>query len=49
MNRLGKSRLKTELAAYAELPPYEQNPQLYFEWGENKDFVAEIGQGECAS
>jgi sulfite reductase (ferredoxin) len=49
MGRLGKDRLKTELAPYAALPPYEQNPQMYFEWGENKDFVADIGQGECAS
>ena len=49
MGRLGRDRLKTELAAYTELPPYDQNPEMYYEWGEETEFKAEIGQGECAS
>jgi len=49
MNRLGKNRLKEELTQFTQLPPYEKGPEMYFEWGENKDFVAEIGQGECAA
>jgi sulfite reductase beta subunit-like hemoprotein len=49
MERLGRDRLKTEVEPFRALPPYEQNPEMYFEWGEHADFKAEIGQGECAA
>ena len=49
MNRLGKARLKTEIEPFRSLPPFEENPQMYYEWDENHEFKAEIGQGECAA
>lgn len=49
MERLGKTRIKEEVEPFRALPPYEQNPDLYYEWGEFKEFKAEIGQGECAA
>jgi len=49
MERLGKDRLKKEVEPFKSLPSYEDNPQLYYDWGEFKDFKAEIGQGECAA
>jgi sulfite reductase beta subunit-like hemoprotein len=49
MERLGKARIKTEVEPFRTLPPYDQNPQAYQEWGEDHDFQAQIGQGECAA
>ncbi len=49
MERLGKARLRQEVEPFKSLPPYEENPGLYQEWGEQHDFKAEIGQGECAA
>ena len=49
MERLGRDRLKKEIEAYRTLPSFEENPQLYYEWGEFQEFKAEIGQGECAA
>lgn len=49
MERLGRDRLRQELEVYRNLPPHEENPDLYREWGENHEFKAEIGQGECAA
>ncbi len=47
--RAGKERLKQELAEFTQLPPYDQDPSLYFDWGDTSEFKAEIGQGECAA
>lgn len=49
MDRLGKDRLRKEVEPFRSLPPYAENKELYFEWGENKEFHSEIGQGECAA
>ncbi len=49
MERLGKNRIKDEVEPFRTLPPYEEKPEMYQEWGENHDFKAEIGQGECAA
>jgi dissimilatory sulfite reductase (desulfoviridin) alpha/beta subunit len=49
MERLGKDRLRTEVEPFRSLPPYADKPEMYQEWGENHDFKAEIGQGECAA
>lgn len=49
LDRVGKARVKELVLPFATLPPYEQDPTLYFDWGENKDFIADIGVGECAA
>lgn len=49
MERLGKNRLKEEVEPFRWLPPFEQNPEMYYELGEFQEFKAEIGQGECAA
>lgn len=49
MERLGRTRLKEEVEQFRSLPPFEQKPEMYYEWGEFKEFKAEIGQGECAA
>ncbi len=49
LNRVGKARVKEEVQEFTQLPPYEQNPTLYFDWGDTTDFKAEVGVGECAA
>jgi ferredoxin-nitrite reductase/sulfite reductase (ferredoxin) len=49
MDRLGKDRLRTEVEPFRTLPPYDQNPEMYFEWGEFQEFHSQVGQGECAA
>ena len=49
IERLGRERLKQEVEPFRALPPYEQKPEMYFEWGEFQEFHAEVGQGECAA
>jgi sulfite reductase beta subunit-like hemoprotein len=49
MGRLGRNRIKEEVEQFRALPPYEEKPEMYHEWGENTDFKVEIGQGECAA
>ncbi len=36
------------LANLAQLPPYEEAPELYCDWGEEREFKVQVGQGECA-
>lgn len=46
-----ESRLTHEmqklLGDLAQLPPYEQAPDLYSDWGE-EEFKVQVGRGECA-
>ncbi len=49
MNRLGRTRIKEEVEQFRSLPPFEEKPEMYYEWGEHQDFKVEIGQGECAA
>ncbi|MCG3203544.1 MAG: Sulfite reductase [ferredoxin] [Elusimicrobia bacterium] len=49
MERLGRVRLKEEIEPFRSLPPFEEKPDMYYEWGEYHEFKAEIGQGECAA
>ncbi len=49
MERLGKARLREEVEPFRSLPAFEQQPEMYYEWGEHAAFKAEIGQGECAA
>jgi sulfite reductase beta subunit-like hemoprotein len=49
ISRLGKARVKEELVEFTQLPPFEQNPSLYYDWGDTSEFKAEVGLGECAA
>ncbi|MBK8574885.1 MAG: Mov34/MPN/PAD-1 family protein [Elusimicrobia bacterium] len=48
-DRVGKSRVKELVQEFTILPPYAENPTLYFDWGETADFKPDIGVGECAA
>lgn len=47
--RAGRVKVKEIVTPFTTLPAYEQNPELYFDWGDTSDFKAEIGVGECAA
>jgi sulfite reductase beta subunit-like hemoprotein len=49
LNRAGRAKVKEIVLPFTELPPYEQEPSLYYDWGDTSDFKAEIGAGECAA
>ena len=36
------------LGDLAQLPPYEEAPELYTDWGEEREFKVQVGRGECA-
>jgi sulfite reductase (ferredoxin) len=46
--RLGKARIKEELAALSALPAYEENPAFYQDNRQPWDFHMSTGTGECA-
>ena len=48
-DRVGKARVKELVQEFTTLPPYAENPTLYFDWGETADFKPDIGVGECAA
>lgn len=57
IDRYGRERLKTEMASFAELPPYAEAPHLYKDQatgleevgGHREAFVVKTGKGECAT
>ena len=48
VRRLGKARIKDELADLAELPTYEQNSAFYQDNRQPWDFHMSLEKGECA-
>ncbi len=48
VRRLGKARIKEELAELTALPAYEENPGFYQDNRQPWDFHMETGTGECA-
>src|SRR5690606_1803288 len=48
VERIGKARLKTELAELSELPTYEEDPSLYIDNRHTWQYHKSVGVGECA-
>jgi sulfite reductase (ferredoxin) len=48
-DRVGKAHVKELVLEFTTLPPYAENPTLYYDWGETADFKPDIGVGECAA
>lgn len=40
--------LRAALADLAAVPPYEEAPEVYQDWGLEGEFRVKVGQGECA-
>ncbi len=49
ITRLGKKEIRAMLEPYMQIPPYEQDPSFYADWGDTREFsLGDIGIGECA-
>lgn len=49
INRTGKAKLKEELIPYTIMPTFEDDPNFYYDWEGDEEFVTEdLGPGECA-
>ncbi len=49
VKRLGRKEIKQMLKPYAKVPPYREDPTLYSDWGDPREFsLGDIGVGECA-
>jgi sulfite reductase (ferredoxin) len=47
--RLGKQAVRAMLEPYTALPSFEENPELFSDWGSSRVYsISDIGIGECA-
>lgn len=42
------AELREALAAFGQVPAYEDHPDYYQDWGEEGEFKVQVGKGECA-
>lgn len=49
VQRLGKKEVKAILDPYVTLPPIEEKPEFFSDWGDSRVYtIGDIGVGECA-
>jgi sulfite reductase (ferredoxin) len=49
IKRIGKAECKKMLDEFSNVPPHEQDPSYYSDWGDPREFsIGDIGVGECA-
>src|SRR5689334_8504873 len=49
VQRIGKVQVKTMLDDLTKVPSHEQDPTLYTDWGDSREFtIGDMGVGECA-
>ena len=49
IQRIGKVQVKTMLDDLTRIPTHDEDPTLYTDWGDNREFtIGDIGVGECA-
>ena len=49
IKRMGKVKIRALLDDLTEVPDYEQDPTLYSDWGDPREFtIGDLGKGECA-
>lgn len=49
IQRIGKAECKKLLEDLTEVPPHDQEPALYTDWGDAREFtIGDMGVGECA-
>ncbi|HEY0705480.1 MAG TPA: nitrite/sulfite reductase, partial [Polyangia bacterium] len=48
-NRIGKKTIRLMVEELQTIPPYEQDPSFYSDWGDPREYTIEdMGVGECA-
>jgi sulfite reductase (ferredoxin) len=49
VERVGKKEIKALIEDLSHVPPYEQDPSYYSDWGDPREYtIGDIGVGECA-
>ncbi len=49
VDRIGKREVKKLVTPLTKVPPYEEDPSFYTDWGDPREFtIGDIGVGECA-
>ncbi|TVR15597.1 MAG: nitrite/sulfite reductase [Planctomycetota bacterium] len=49
VKRVGKKEIKALVVDLTEVPPNEEAPELYVDWGDAREYtIGDIGVGECA-
>jgi sulfite reductase (ferredoxin) len=49
VDRIGRAKFQEILKPFTTLPSYEENKDLYYDWGEQEDYeIRDAGAGECA-
>ena len=49
VHRVGKKEVRSLIENLLEVPPYEQDPSFYSDWGDPREYtVDDMGVGECA-
>lgn len=49
VDRIGKREVKQLITPLTEVPPYEEDPSFYADWGDPREYtIGDIGVGECA-
>jgi sulfite reductase (ferredoxin) len=47
--RVGKKHIRKVLDEYVNVPPYEEDPSYYSDWGDPREYtIGDMGEGECA-
>lgn len=49
VDRTGVERVREELTGFTPIPPYEQDPEIYKDWGSDRDFQLQAKKGECSA
>jgi sulfite reductase (ferredoxin) len=48
-HRIGKKALKAMVDEMTKVPPHDQDPSYYSDWGDPREFtIGDMGEGECA-
>jgi sulfite reductase (ferredoxin) len=49
VNRIGKKPIRLLVEELQKLPPYEQNPDNFSDWGDPREYsISDMAEGECA-
>jgi sulfite reductase (ferredoxin) len=49
VTRTGKKEIRKMLDEFVAVPPYEEDPSFYSDWGDPREYtIGDMGEGECA-
>jgi sulfite reductase (ferredoxin) len=49
VTRTGKKEIRKMLDEFVPVPPYEEDPSFYSDWGDPREYtIGDMGEGECA-